>query len=295
MIDGKVFCQGFIKGLIEGYRAGIAYGHPYMIDVQDCDTRLPSSGDFNDVYMDELVRLSILLGRVQKTIYRFFHVHYRVSTDADVIFISPSGLTFTTDKILSELLADMRRWKDELPDHLKFKGPETPQNAGTLSLCKLIIIMLIDCLGLLHLLFSCVFMMFWRVFMRISYSCPPHLKFGLTVELWSELVQMTSDSIDWLDVHERVYDVWLLVAYASTCCALVQVTRLFRSATINIDTYCSISIIPVSDEKTSRLKPSCASYAIVSGDGKVPFQLTICQPDARPVLFCSETLLSLLI
>ena len=52
-----------------------------------------------------------------------------------MIFISPSGLTFTTDKILSELLADMQRWKNNLPDHLKFKGPDTPQNAGTL-LCK---------------------------------------------------------------------------------------------------------------------------------------------------------------
>ena len=50
-----------------------------MIDVQDCDTRLPSSGDFNDVYMDELVRLSILLGRVQRAIYRFvtFIIVYR--------------------------------------------------------------------------------------------------------------------------------------------------------------------------------------------------------------------------
>jgi hypothetical protein len=116
----------------------------------------------------------------------------------------------------------MRRWKDGLPDHLKFKGPDTPQNAGTLS-WKLIFIMLI-CLGLLHLLYSCVCMIFWRVFMRISYSCPLHLKFGLNVEQWSELVQMTSESIDWLDAHERVYDVWLLVAYAATCCALVQVT-----------------------------------------------------------------------
>lgn len=50
-----------------------------------------------------------------------------------MISISPSGLTFTTDKVLTELLADMRRWKDGLPDHLKFKGPESPQNAGTLS------------------------------------------------------------------------------------------------------------------------------------------------------------------
>jgi hypothetical protein len=41
-----------------------------MIDVQDCDARLPSSGDSNDLYMDELVRLSMILGRVLKTIYR---------------------------------------------------------------------------------------------------------------------------------------------------------------------------------------------------------------------------------
>lgn len=40
-----------------------------MIDVQDCDVRLPSSGDRNDLYMDELVRLSVILGRVLKAIY----------------------------------------------------------------------------------------------------------------------------------------------------------------------------------------------------------------------------------
>lgn len=105
-----------------------------MIDVQDCDTRLPSSGDLNDLYMDELVRLSILLGRVQKTIYRFVII-FIICQQALSGLLSPSGLTFTTDKILTELLADMQRWKDGLPDHLKFKGPETPQNAGTLS-CK---------------------------------------------------------------------------------------------------------------------------------------------------------------
>ncbi|KAF4615237.1 hypothetical protein D9613_002634 [Agrocybe pediades] len=167
--------------------ASIAYGHPYMIDIQDCDARLPSSGDSTDLYMDELVRLSIILGRVQKSIY------------------SPSGLTFMTDDILYELLADMQRWKDGLPEQLQFRGPETPRPAG-----------------LLHLLYSCVCMMFWRVFMRISYSCPAHLKFGLTVEQWTVLVKMTSESIDWLDANEKVYDVWLLVAYAATSCALVQ-------------------------------------------------------------------------
>jgi len=173
--------------LISDRWTSLTYGHPYMIDVQDCDARLPSSGDLNDLYMDELVRLSVILGRVLKTIY------------------SPSGLTFTTDEMLYALLADIEGWKTGLPEHLKFHGADSSRNAG-----------------LLHLLYSCVCMMFWRVFMRISYSCPAHLKFGLTVEQWSNLVTLTGESIDWLDVNDHMYDVWLLVAYAATSCALVQ-------------------------------------------------------------------------
>ncbi|KAF8844890.1 hypothetical protein BDN67DRAFT_942357 [Paxillus ammoniavirescens] len=165
----------------------LTYGHPYMIDVQDCDARLPSSGDPNDLYMDELVRLSVILGRVLKTIY------------------SPSGLMFTTDEMLYSLLTDIENWKANLPENLHYRGPDSSQNAG-----------------LLHLLYSCVCMIFWRVFMRISYTCPAHLKFGLTVETWGALVQLTGESIDWLDAHECMYDVWLLVAYAATSCALVQ-------------------------------------------------------------------------
>ncbi|KDQ60931.1 hypothetical protein JAAARDRAFT_31927 [Jaapia argillacea MUCL 33604] len=165
----------------------LAYGHPFMIDVQDCDARLPSSGDPHDLYMDEMVRLSIILGRVLKTIY------------------SPSGLTLATDEVLEALLADIEAWKDNLPESLRFHGNDTPRNAGVL-----------------HLLYSCVCMIFWRVFMRISYSCPTHLKFSLTVEQWTKLVKLTGEAIDWLDGHERLYDVWLLVAYATTSCALVQ-------------------------------------------------------------------------
>ena len=80
-------------------------------------------------------------------------------------------------------------------------------------------------LGLLHILYSCVNMLFWRVFMRISYTCPEHLKFALTVEKWTQLVQLTGDAIDWLDANEKMYDVWMLVAYCATSCALVQVRR----------------------------------------------------------------------
>lgn len=64
--------------------------------------------------------------------------------------------------------------------------------------------------------------------MRISYTCPTHLKFSLTVEQWTKLIKLTDEAIDWLDAHEEMYDVWLLVAYAATSCALVQVGSLLK-------------------------------------------------------------------
>ncbi|KAJ4487795.1 fungal-specific transcription factor domain-containing protein [Lentinula aciculospora] len=173
--------------LISDRWISLTYGHPYMIDIQDCDARLPSSGDQNDLYMDELVRLSIILGRVQKAIY------------------TPAGLMVATDALLNQLLNDLEVWKENLPEQLRFKGSESTRAAG-----------------LLYLLYVCVSMMFWRVFMRISYTCPEHLKFGLTVERWSTLVTSTGHAIDWLDANEKIYDVWLLVAYAAASCGFVQ-------------------------------------------------------------------------
>jgi hypothetical protein len=35
-----------------------------------------------------------------------------------------------SDEILSKLLADIEAWKANLPDNLKFRGADTPQNAG---------------------------------------------------------------------------------------------------------------------------------------------------------------------
>jgi len=94
----------------------------------------------------------------------------------------------------------------------------------------------LDSLGLLFMLYACVNMIFWRVFMRISYTCPSHLTFSLTVEKWTNLVNITGDVIDWLDKHESTYDVWLVTAYSVTSCALVQVSSsLFRSPTLISD------------------------------------------------------------
>ena len=60
--------------------------------------------------------------------------------------------------------------------------------------------------------------------MRISYSCPAHLKFNLTIDQWTELVRMCGDAIEWLDAHEMFYDIWMMIPYAITSCALVQVS-----------------------------------------------------------------------
>ncbi|KAK0207450.1 fungal-specific transcription factor domain-containing protein [Armillaria fumosa] len=163
----------------------LTYRHPHMIDIHLTDSRLPSGGTVEDKYMDELIRLSAVPGRVLKTIY------------------APSGSTFTTDEMFEKLLADIKVWKANLPTNLRFQGESSSLTSG-----------------ILHLLYSC--MMFWQVFMRILYSCPSHLKFGLTVEQWDILVTLTGESIDWLDVNDSVYDAWLLIVYGAMTCALVQ-------------------------------------------------------------------------
>lgn len=84
-----------------------------------------------------------------------------------------------------------------------------------------------DSLGLLHLFYTCVCMMFWRVFLRLSYRCPAHLKFSLTVERWTQLVGWSKECIEWLDGHEECFDSWMFVAYAASSCALVQVGNFF--------------------------------------------------------------------
>lgn len=55
-----------------------------------------------------------------------------------MIIFSPAGLNATTDEELNALLSDLESWKANLPEDLKFRGPETPRNAGTsLVICIL--------------------------------------------------------------------------------------------------------------------------------------------------------------
>ncbi|CAO1638625.1 unnamed protein product [Sympodiomycopsis kandeliae] len=181
----------------------VALGHPLAIDLTDCDVRLPSpfevlrySTDLpslpgNDrpfVFNTEMLKLSILFGRVQKTIY------------------SPTGLMKATDEEITGLLSDIDQWKESLPDEVQYRGPDSPAVAG-----------------ILHLAHACIQMLFFRVFMRISYSCPKHLKFSLNIERMNDLIRWSRESIDWVDASGAFYvDTMQFVTYALVFCATVQ-------------------------------------------------------------------------
>lgn len=102
-------------------------GHPLQIDLTDCDVRLPSPYEIlrfptdppSDPHAErpfsfntEMLKISILFGRVMKTIY------------------SPTGLMKATDEEITGLLGDMDRWFDNLPTELRFSGPESSAPAG---------------------------------------------------------------------------------------------------------------------------------------------------------------------
>jgi hypothetical protein len=104
---------------------GAALGVPLLVDLLDCDVLLPAhyevvpdkepSGwntDINYHGLSEHLKLSILVGRVLKTIY------------------SPAGLKHVTNEHLEVLLADMTIWHESLPEQLKFKGNDSSDMAG---------------------------------------------------------------------------------------------------------------------------------------------------------------------
>ncbi|CAO1617112.1 unnamed protein product [Parajaminaea phylloscopi] len=181
----------------------IVSGHPLAVDLTDCDVRLPSPYEVTRFPTDlpslpgedrpfafntEMLKLAILFGRVQKTIY------------------SPTGLMKATDEEITGLLSDIDQWRDSLPQELIYTGSDCSPAAG-----------------ILHLAFSCIQMLFFRVFMRISYSCPQHLKFSLTIERMTSLIRWSRDSIDWVDKSGALYlDTMQFVSYALVFCATVQ-------------------------------------------------------------------------
>ncbi|WVQ95647.1 hypothetical protein IAU59_002745 [Kwoniella sp. CBS 9459] len=179
---------------------GAALGIPLLIDLLDCDVLLPAAYDINPevdpstwpidssyVALTEHLKLSILIGRVLKMIY------------------SPTGLKHTTDAQLEGIVADMNAWKDGLSPELQFSGPSSSHASG-----------------LLHLGYTGLQFLFWRVFMRITYSCPPHLTFVVQVAHWTKMIEWSRQGLEWLDKNDDALDTLFIFPYAATSCALIQ-------------------------------------------------------------------------
>lgn len=104
---------------------GAALGIPLTVDILDCDVLLPASYEIipavepskwpielSYLGLTEHLKLSILMGRVLKTVY------------------SPTGLKNTTDMILGQLVSDLNQWFENIPESLKFKGNSSSSVEG---------------------------------------------------------------------------------------------------------------------------------------------------------------------
>lgn len=221
----------------------ISLGHPLAVDLTDCDVRLPSpyeilryptdppsdpNAERPFAFNTEMLKISILFGRVMKTIY------------------SPTGLMKATDEEITGLLSDMDRWYDNLPPELRFTGPDSPPPAGKYyfkkwerqkekklrqarehaheSHCLTFSLRSSSpsFSGILYVMFASLQMLFFRVFMRISYVCPTHLSFSLTIERMTALIRYSRESIQWVDKHEFYLDTCQMVSYALVFCATTQ-------------------------------------------------------------------------
>ncbi|KAL1412686.1 hypothetical protein Q8F55_000433 [Vanrija albida] len=178
---------------------GAALGNPLIVDVLDCDVLLPASyrvvADADPstwptepmfVALGHNVKLTIILGRVLRTVY------------------GPAGLRGATDDQLRSIMSDLHSWHDNLPEDLRYKGPEDSLLVGTLQLN-----------------YTAVQFLFWRAFIRVADS-PSHIKFTLDVKKWAQLVRHSRLGIEWINANNPRLDTFFHIPYAATSCALVQ-------------------------------------------------------------------------
>jgi hypothetical protein len=64
--------------------------------------------------------------------------------------------------------------------------------------------------------------LFWRVFMRANYTCPPQIRFALNGAQWARLVLWSREALEWLDHNDEALDTLFIYPYTATNCALIQ-------------------------------------------------------------------------
>ncbi len=73
--------------------------------------------------------------------------------------------------------------------------------------------------GILHVAHACLQVLFFRVFLRISYVCPAHLKFSMTIERMTLMLDWAKESADWIIGQDFYFDTVGLLSYSLVSCA----------------------------------------------------------------------------
>jgi len=183
--------------------AAAVYGQPMMIDLADCDCQLPSAFDVKRpgleldteenrrpfLFNSALVDLSIILGRILKAVY------------------SPTGILNLSAADGQGLIDALERWLAELPEELKFKGPDKSSSAA----------------GFLHLLYIPVRFLVTRPFMRISFQLPEKFaNISVGTQSWTVVEKEAREAIEWVDKNESCLEGWFMGIYAHFLCSLIQ-------------------------------------------------------------------------
>ncbi|KLT44643.1 hypothetical protein CC85DRAFT_241990 [Cutaneotrichosporon oleaginosum] len=175
---------------------GCALALPVITDVADCDVPIPSpyrvtpdGPVFDESYacLGENLKLATITARILRAMY------------------GPTGMNRNTDADLNGILDDLAAWHDNVPEQLRFKGPES----STLA-------------GMLRMQFTAVQFLFWRCWLRTTHPPPPQITIVLSVSRWQQLVQLSRESIEWLNEHDHTLDTFFVFPYTATSCALVQ-------------------------------------------------------------------------
>ena len=167
------------------------YGLPTMIDLVDCDRRLPRDEAFR-----ALIQVSILLGKVVKLLY------------------TPAGITHVTNSQAERMALEIDDWVASLPPKLRLDVDDSVglQKAPTA--------------GLLELLLVAVKILFVRPFMRASYTTDS-LGYLIPMEYFRDIFIRSGRAIEWASKNHILLEGWQFGYYALFFCAFFQVGNCF--------------------------------------------------------------------
>lgn len=138
-------------------------------------------------FLDQLLSLSLLLARIQDTIY------------------GPSGVRLLGNDELYALRDDLEAWSKRVPNNLKFAGSWSSHQAGVL-----------------HMLFAAAQTLFYRPFMQFSFIVPQAITLKVDLEVWAKICGASRETLEWASKQDEPSDLGPFGIYSLTLSALMQ-------------------------------------------------------------------------